>query len=228
MAAALSPAGSSVVVGVCGSGGGGGGGGGGGAVGAGARQWTELHVAKQDFKFSAAHFIVHERSRERLHGHNYGVAVDVRGRMPAGGSGGSGYLVDFAKVKRAVRDVCAALDERFLCPAASPHLAVALDAAAGELTLVARCDGARFVLPAADAVLLPCANITVEALAAELAARIVAHSELAAHVGVEISHVSVAVTETPGQEARYTLQLGSGCAAGAAQSAPAGKAAGAL
>ena len=163
-----------------------------------------LTCAKENFKFSAAHFIVHERSRERLHGHNYGVAVDVRGRMPAGGSGGSGYLVDFAKVKRAVRDVCAALDERFLCPAASPHLAVALDAAAGELTLVARCDGARFVLPAADAVLLPCANITVEALAAELAARIVAHSELAAHVGVEISHVSVAVTETPGQEARIT------------------------
>ena len=158
-------------------------------------------VSSQDFKFSAAHFIVHAGSRERLHGHNYRVAVDVRGRVSADGSG---YLVDFAKVKRATRDVCAALDERFLCPAASPHLAVVRDAAAGSVELLAACDGARFVLPASDVVFLPCANITVEALAHELACRIVMHDELAPHIGAEIREFSVAVAETPGQEARIT------------------------
>ena len=162
---------------------------------------TELSVAKQDFKFSAAHFIVHPMSRERLHGHNYSVAVAVRGSMSADGSG---YLVDFAKVKRATREVCAALDERFLCPSRSPYLDVAEDVVARTITLVARCDGARFVLPADDVVLLPIANVTVEALANELACRIVMHADLAEHVGREITQFSVAVQETAGQEARIT------------------------
>ena len=72
------------------------------------------------------------------------------------------------------------------------------------LALLAACDGARFVLPACDVVFLPCANITVEALAHELACRIVLHDELAPHIGAEIREFSVAVAETPGQEARIT------------------------
>ena len=168
---------------------------------AGSRVWATLSVAKEDFKFSAAHFIVHSASRERLHGHNYRVAVDVRGQMLADGSG---YLVDFAVVKRATREVCAALDERFLCPARNPHLAVTRGADGESISLRAACDGALFVLPAADVVMLPVPNITVEALANELACRILSHAALAEHIGRAIVQFTVAVTETPGQEARIT------------------------
>jgi 6-pyruvoyltetrahydropterin/6-carboxytetrahydropterin synthase len=158
-------------------------------------------VSKEDFKFSAAHFIVHASSRERLHGHNYRVAVDVRGVMHADGSG---YLVDFAVVKRATREVCAALDERFLCPARNAHLAVSRSADGASLSLRVAADGALFVLPADDVVLLPVPNITVEALANELACRIVSHAALAQYIGGAITQFSVAVTETPGQTARCT------------------------
>lgn len=38
-----------------------------------------LSIAKSDFKFNAAHFMVFgDGTRERLHGHNYQVSVSVR------------------------------------------------------------------------------------------------------------------------------------------------------
>jgi 6-pyruvoyl-tetrahydropterin synthase len=61
-----------------------------------------LRVAKEDFKFSAAHFCAHGGGRERLHGHNYSVAVAL-----AGAAGDDGLVVDFSEVKAAVRAMCA-------------------------------------------------------------------------------------------------------------------------
>ena len=39
----------------------------------------EVFVGKEDFKFSAAHFVAYDGFRERLHGHNYQVAVRLKG-----------------------------------------------------------------------------------------------------------------------------------------------------
>jgi 6-pyruvoyltetrahydropterin/6-carboxytetrahydropterin synthase len=159
---------------------------------------AELHVAKEDFKFSAAHFIVHADTRERLHGHNYRVAMSVRGAVDPG----SGYVLDFGTIKRAARSVCASLDERFLCPTANPHIACTLGT---ELTITVLHDGARFVMPVADAVLLPIANVSVEALARVVAERLVLHGDLAPYVGKALQQLSVSVTETAGQEAKLTF-----------------------
>ena len=42
---------------------------------------VELFVSKEDFKFSAAHFIAHAARRELLHGHNYRVSLSVNGSV---------------------------------------------------------------------------------------------------------------------------------------------------
>jgi len=61
----------------------------------------DLRLAKEDFHFSAAHFCAHGAQRERLHGHNYTVAVGVRGAAAA-----DGFVIDFSEVKAAVRAMC--------------------------------------------------------------------------------------------------------------------------
>ena len=61
--------------------------------------------------FAAAHFLRdHEGGCERLHGHNYRVAVTVVGPT----LNGNGLLIDFAEIKKLVNDVMGRLDHRFL------------------------------------------------------------------------------------------------------------------
>ena len=57
--------------------------------------------------FSAAHFIRDYNGKcENLHGHNYTVRAHVKGAM----LGSGGMLIDFAKLKKALRVVCDELD----------------------------------------------------------------------------------------------------------------------
>lgn len=179
----------------------------------------ELSLAKEDFKFSAAHFVAHDGGRERLHGHNYRVAVWLRGRL-----GADGYVIDFGEAKAAVRAVCRELDELFLLPTRSTTTAWRREGGGGgggdgggegggcvggggggniELTVLR--DGARFSLPAGDVALLPVANTTVEELSALLAARVVERLGAAALAARRVTSLTVGVTETPGQEARVTV-----------------------
>ena len=50
------------------------------------------------FKFNAAHFVAFPGFRERLHGHNYAVAVRLRGAV----SDVDGYVLDFGDIKARV------------------------------------------------------------------------------------------------------------------------------
>jgi len=54
-----------------------------------------IHVAKENLKFSAAHFIAYPGFREPLHGHNYQVGVRVEGKLAA-----TGYVIDCLKIDR--------------------------------------------------------------------------------------------------------------------------------
>ena len=165
---------------------------------------VELLLAKEDFKFNAAHFVVHEAARERLHGHNYRVFLSLRGASPSASAGG--YLLDFGPLKATVRGLCAALDGRFLLPTRNPHLSVCREG--GHVALMPACDSSRFLLPEDDVLPLPIANVTVEALAELLAARFleaVGVQTLRAH---GVSHVALGVGEAPGQEAVWRLDLG--------------------
>lgn len=147
---------------------------------------VRLDLARADIGFAAAHFSVVGGRAERLHGHNYRVRLQATGTVAPDGT-----LVDFAVLKRALREVCAELDERTLLPTASDHVRVQQD---GD-TVVATEGARRFVFPLEDVRLLPIANTTCEALAAHLLAA-VRHRLGALPVRLELT-----VEETPGQSA---------------------------
>lgn len=171
-----------------------------------------LHVAKEDFKFNAAHFVVHAGRRERLHGHNYRVAltVEAAGGLPttdtADAATNEGMLVDFGALKAIMRRQCAALDERFLAAGRSATVALTTSADGRNVELRVAADGDFYSFPAADVVVLPVVAVTVEELARHLLTEFVA-AAAPLGLGSVLSAVTVAVGETPGQEARVTARL---------------------
>ena len=123
----------------------------------------EVQVRSERFKFNASHFVAFRGFRERLHGHNYTVGVRVFGPL----SPDDGYVLDFGDVKKTVRGVCEALNERFLCPCRSDVLDIRDAGPNVELTAE---DGAFFSIPLGDCAMLPIVHSTAEELAAMIGA----------------------------------------------------------
>lgn len=153
----------------------------------------QVYVGKQYLKFNAAHFIAYPGFRERLHGHNYQVSVRIEGEL-----GPDGYVLDFGVLKRATKRVCEELDERTILPARSDCLEIQEQGAVVE---VRHEDGARFVFPRSDVVLLPIVHSSAEELAQWVAGRV--RAELEAAGARPWSRLEVSVAETPGQSASY-------------------------
>ena len=154
-----------------------------------------LRLAKQDFKFSVAHFTIFAGDRaEPLHGHNYRLAIELDGAA----AGEYGLLADCDDWKRAARAVCAALDDRVLIAAASPHVECAGE---GD-DLVVRFAGRVYRFPERETLRLPIANVSMELLARWAWERL---ARDAAHGAVE--RLTVEIEETPGQLCRYTAPL---------------------
>ena len=147
---------------------------------------VRLNLIRADIGFSAAHFSVVGGRAERLHGHNYRVGLRATGTMRADGT-----LVDFAVLKRALRDVCANLDERTLLPLQSDRVEVR-----EEGDHVAVDEGSRhFRFPRDDVRLLPIPNTTCESLATHLLLAV------RTRLGEAPVRLELTVEETPGQSA---------------------------
>lgn len=154
-----------------------------------------LRLAKQDFKFSAAHFTLFPDGRaELLHGHNYRVRVRLAGRR----LDGVGILVDVARVKRRIRAACAAFDERTLIPTEAESLAVAREDGGVEVWFGER----RYRFPEQDVVLLPLENVSIELLARRLWTEVAEVLD-----GTAVEELEVEVEETPGQSCEYRAAL---------------------
>jgi 6-pyruvoyltetrahydropterin/6-carboxytetrahydropterin synthase len=153
-------------------------------------------LAKEDFKFSAAHFTLFADGRaELLHGHNYRVRVELAG----GGLDGEGLLVDIESFKRELRARCARLDSRTLIPGESPRLRWAREGEAIDVRFGERA----YRFPAADTLVLPLANTSIELLARMF------WQDLAPHLaGSGLDALAVSVEETAGQECWYEAALG--------------------
>jgi 6-pyruvoyltetrahydropterin/6-carboxytetrahydropterin synthase len=152
-------------------------------------------LAKEDFKFSAAHFTLFPGGRaELLHGHNYRVQVELSGSD----LDGVGLLADLERCKRRVRALCARLDSRTLLPASSERLQCNRSGEAVEV----RMDGRSYTLPAADTLLLPLANTSIELLA-----RMLWHDLAPELRGSLVDTLAVAVEESPGQRCWYEDRL---------------------
>ncbi len=156
-----------------------------------------LRLSKEDFKFSAAHFTVFGAGEaEQLHGHDYRVSVLLAGRT----LDELDFLMPLASAKRAIRSLCAELDERVLLPADCPHV----DVTEQDDVVSAGFGPRRYVFPAAEVLLLPVRNVTVEALARMLWRRL---RNVWQTTAPRIETVEVTVTETSGQGASYRRRL---------------------
>jgi len=152
-----------------------------------------IHVAKENLKFSAAHFIAYPGFREPLHGHNYQVGIRVSGDLSS-----SGYVLDFGLVKKLTKQIVDRLDERTLIPARSDCLRIE---ETGEQVRIGY-EGDEFILPRKDLCLLPIVHSSAE----ELARFIWEELRAALHTNRALGGVSsleVAVAEGPGQAAIY-------------------------
>jgi 6-pyruvoyltetrahydropterin/6-carboxytetrahydropterin synthase len=161
----------------------------------------QIHVAKEQFKFNAAHFVAFDGFRERLHGHNYQVGVTLMGSSKIGSDG---YLIDFGDVKVVVKDICKTLNEHFLCPMLSDVMEIEDDGQSIRLTCQ---DGAIFQFPRGDCALLPIVHATTEELAIYLFREIV--QQLGAQRLLErgIHTLNINVAEAPGQDATFCLKI---------------------
>jgi 6-pyruvoyltetrahydropterin/6-carboxytetrahydropterin synthase len=157
-----------------------------------------IALDKEYFKFSCAHFLIFpDGSKERLHGHNYRVRVEIVGDLSD-----RGLVIDFIEAKPVVRELCDELDEHWLLPGEHP-----------ELKIERRDDGhtevsyrdARYLAPSDELVVLPINNSSAENLATWFGHELL--ERLESRFGVApVRELSVAISETDGQSGIYRFE----------------------
>ena len=150
-----------------------------------------IRLAKENMEFSAAHFTIFSATeRERLHGHNFRVEVDIEAHML-----GNGMCFGYGIYKDRVVALCRELNEWTILPTRSEHLRIEEDGA----HVFALFDGTRIPFLRADVLLLPIENATLEEFAAWFLGRLGGDREaLRAH---RIDAIEVRVFSGPGQSA---------------------------
>lgn len=157
-----------------------------------------IHVAKENLKFSAAHFIAYKGFREPLHGHNYQVAVRVDGALAH-----TGYVIDFGLIKKLTKEIVDRIDERTIVPERSDCLTIERPTA-GQVRI--RYENDEFVLPAGDVVMLPIVHSSAEELARYIWDELVA-SLRSRGVLTEVAAIEISVAEGPGQAAVFRKEV---------------------
>jgi 6-pyruvoyltetrahydropterin/6-carboxytetrahydropterin synthase len=148
--------------------------------------------------FCAGHFITYEGDQcERLHGHNYRVAVEVVGGLDA-----NSYLFDFIALKRHTQTVTDSLDHRMLLPTKSDRIRVEERGPSVRATFGDR----EWVFPRGDCALLPIANTTAELLGRHIGLELL--TVLRRDHGFEPDELRVEVEESFGQSATYEWRRG--------------------
>lgn len=150
-----------------------------------------VRLDKEHHVFSAAHFITFGGNVcERLHGHNYRVAVEVEGPLDE-----NQYVIDFIALRDALKAITDELDHHMLLPTGHPLLRVT--AGDREVEVIFTPDGRRWLFPRGDCVILPVANTTAELLANYIGQRLLA--AIQQRLGTRPARLMVSVDENHGQ-----------------------------
>ncbi len=159
-----------------------------------------IRLTKEPFVFAAAHFITYAGDVcERLHGHNYGVTVEITGPLDE-----NAYVLDFVATRDAIAAITAQLDHRVLLPTEHPLIQVEeATSDTGQSEVIARFQERRWVFPAEDCKLLPVANTTAELLARWIGEQLL---EELRRGGATIEGLVVEVDECEGQVGVCRLQ----------------------
>jgi 6-pyruvoyltetrahydropterin/6-carboxytetrahydropterin synthase len=151
-----------------------------------------LNLEKENFKFSAAHFLIFDKNNaERLHGHNYRVRVQLL--LPEEKYFASeGFHLNFTIIKEFLNNLLSGWDEMVLLPKLNPDVRFVMD----EQTLHFYFSDRYYAFPKNEVLLLPINNTSVEQMAGLLAQSLWKRFE-----GDQIQGVKVSVEETSGQSA---------------------------
>ena len=152
-----------------------------------------VRVTKDYLVFCCAHFLTYEGDDcERLHGHNYRVAVEVDGALDE-----NHYVFDFIALKNLSRSIVNELDHHMLVAMKNPKLPVTVE----NNRVLIRFGDKHWDFPKEDCVLLPIGNTTTELLAKWVATRLL--DELKSKRDVVPAVLRVELEECFGQVARY-------------------------
>ena len=148
-----------------------------------------VRVEKDFLVFSAGHFITYNGNTcERLHGHNYRVAVEVQGALDE-----NHYVIDFVWLRDTMKTLVDALDHRMMLPTMHPRIRVLTE----DREVLVTFEDRRWIFPLGDCVLLPVANTTSELVAEYLGQQLL--SRIAKETAVKPSRVRIEVDECFGQ-----------------------------
>lgn len=116
-----------------------------------------VRVTKDYLVFSAGHFITFNRDQcERIHGHNYRVAVEAAGPLDE-----NGYVIDFIALLEMSKALVAELDHRMLLPDGTGLIKLVDEGDNWRLAFETR----RWSFPKPECVVLPIPNTTTELIA---------------------------------------------------------------
>jgi 6-pyruvoyltetrahydropterin/6-carboxytetrahydropterin synthase len=153
----------------------------------------QVRVTKDYLVFCSGHFISYEGDQcERLHGHNYRVAVEVEGPLDP-----NHYVFDFIALKNRTRELVDELDHRMLIALKGTVIRAEVEDRRVRLTYGDR----EWIFPREDCMLLPIENTTAELLAKYLAGRL--REVLAQRHQYHPEIIRVEVEEAFGQWAQY-------------------------
>jgi 6-pyruvoyltetrahydropterin/6-carboxytetrahydropterin synthase len=147
----------------------------------------EVHIAKAEHVFSAAHFITFADHCERLHGHNYHVSAEIAGPLDE-----NHLVIDFLLVRAKLLEITTELDHYVLLPTRHPQIRVEETGEEVTATFAER----RWVFPSGDCRLLPVSNTTSELLAAYIGKRLF---DALGGAAARIERMSLSVDECDGQ-----------------------------
>lgn len=152
-----------------------------------------VRLTKDYLKFCAAHFVTYQGDIcEPLHGHNFGVMVELDGPLDR-----DYFVVDFVAALELLRELVKELDHRVLLPTKHKLIEVTAD----DTSVEARFRDRRWVFPQEDCVLLPVENTSSELLARYLGERLL--QALPARLGFQPTRLGVEIDECAGQSATY-------------------------
>ena len=153
-----------------------------------------VRLTKEYLVFSAAHFITFAGNIcERLHGHNYGLEIEIEGPLDE-----NAYVIDFIALRDTAKEIVDTLDHRVLLPTEHQQIKVTVEG----LEVIARFEERRWVFPKDDCILLPVPNTTAELLARHIGQELI--SKLGLGEKTRYHRLTVGVDENRGQWGVWT------------------------
>lgn len=153
---------------------------------------TSLDLYKQNFKFSAAHFLIFDQKRaEGLHGHNYKVRVQVEASVDFDLEE-QGFFIDFNILKKIIRKKLRNWNEKVLLPERRKDMIFTEKGSSVEVRFRERF----YVFPKKEVELLPINNTSVEQMS-----RLLAEDFFKKFQKYGVKKIQISVEETEGQAA---------------------------